>query len=64
MVFEETIENIKSTPSYEMDELYKYQSQECENNMDQEIDQEMNNQDDQGADEIVEDMQEEQEEDT
>ena len=31
MVFEEIIENIKSTPSYEMDELYKWQSANCEN---------------------------------
>jgi len=26
MVFEETIENIKNTPSHQMDELYYYQS--------------------------------------
>ena len=31
MVFEEIIENIKGTPSYEMDELYKWQSANCEN---------------------------------
>jgi tubulin--tyrosine ligase len=30
MVYEEVIENIKQTPSYEMDELYYYQSQNCE----------------------------------
>ena len=30
LVFEETIENIKGTPSFQMDDLYYHQSQKCE----------------------------------
>ena len=30
MVYEEIIENIKTGPSYQMDELYYYQSEKCE----------------------------------